>query len=198
MLDMRIKTRHLNDAIPDFSGMIIFSKEPNAKKDLDWKPYKDYFELILRYLPDDVITKQLLGFVDYNCGQEQKAIGLFKSSTAINGQLLFWSNYNLGVIYYKKGMWSQAAEYLFKAISSNPKLTLILMQNSTVYKQILANSYFKYTLSDEIDDAQSQAYILLLSSLNYLRQYNKMILLANLGIANQHLHVFLHRIRTNK
>ena len=32
MLEMRIKVRHLNDAIPDFSDMIIFSKEQNARK----------------------------------------------------------------------------------------------------------------------------------------------------------------------
>jgi hypothetical protein len=31
-LDARIKIRHLNDAIPDFSDMIIFSKDQNAKK----------------------------------------------------------------------------------------------------------------------------------------------------------------------
>src|SRR5580692_11591668 len=85
MLEMRIKVRHLNDAIPDFSDMIIFSKDQNAKKDLNWKPYKDYFELILRYVPGDSTIQQLLGFVDYYSGQEQKAITLFKNSTTMNG-----------------------------------------------------------------------------------------------------------------
>ena len=187
MLGMRIKTRHLNDAIPDFSDMIVFSKDQDSKKNLDWAPYKHYFELVLGYLPDDVITKQLLGYVDFYAGHEQRGIELFKSSATMNGQPLFWSNYDLGVLYYKKQMWPQAAEYLFKAVSSNPKLTLILMQNAMVYRQIFSSPDFKYTLSDEIDDARSHAYILLLSSLNSMRQYDKMILIANVGIADKNL-----------
>ncbi|MBF0571895.1 MAG: hypothetical protein HQL12_08520 [Candidatus Omnitrophica bacterium] len=186
-LDMRIKVRHLNSSIPDFTDMIVFSKAQNAKNDLDWKPYKRYFELILRYMPDDLIIRQLLGFVDYYAGQEQEAVLLFKGSVAINGQALFWSNYNLGVIYYKKGLWTQSAEYLLKAFESNPRLSVLLMRNSVVYRQISASPFFKYSLSDEIMDAQSKASILLLSVLNHMGQYNKMILISNLAIANQNL-----------
>ena len=187
MLDMRIKTRHLNSAIPDFSDMIIFSKDQNAKKDINWKPYKNYFELILRYMPEDVITEQLLGYVDFNMAQEQKAMDLFKSSAVTHGQALFWPNYNLGVLYYKKGMWPQAAEYLLKAFTSNTKVTLILMQDSMVYKQIFISSSVKYSLSDEINDAQGHAYVLLLSCLQNMKQYDKMLIMSNLGIANQNL-----------
>jgi len=61
MLDMRIKIRHLNDSIPDFADMILFSKDQNMKKEVDWKRYENYFELIVRYMPDDLITRQLLG-----------------------------------------------------------------------------------------------------------------------------------------
>jgi len=183
----RVKVRHLNDAIPDFSDMILFSRDQSAIRDIDWRPYQDYFELILSYLPDDQITMQLLGFVDYNAGREEKAIALFKSSTQMNGKYLFWSNYNLGVLYYKKGMWPQASEYLLNAISSNTRLTLLLMQDSMVYKQILASSYFKYSLDEEIKDAQSRAYILLLSSMYHMKQYDKMIVIANLGIKDQAL-----------
>ncbi len=130
-LDTRIKVRHLNDAIPDFSDMINFSQNPDTKRELNWRPYKNYFELILSYMPNDVITKQLLGYVDFYSGQEQQAIDLFKSSSVMNGHDLFWSNYNLGVLYYKKKLWPQATKYLFKAVASNPELTALLMQNSS-------------------------------------------------------------------
>lgn len=187
MLEERIKVRHLNDAIPDFSGMIVFSRDQNPKKPLDWGPYQDYFELVLSYIPEDMVTRQLLGFVDHYAGQEQKAITLFKNSAKVNGKFLFWSNYNLGVIYYKKGMWPQAAEYLLNAVSSNSSLTLLLMQNSIIYRQILTSPFFKYSLSDEINDAQGHAYILLLSSMYHLKQYDKMIVISNWGIGNQDL-----------
>lgn len=186
-LDARIKIRHLNDAVPDFSDMIIFSKDQDSKKIINWKPYKNYFELILHYLPQDLITQQLLGFVDYYTGQEQEAIALFKSSTVVDGKFLFWSNYNLGVIYYKKGIWPQAADYFLKAIASNPRLAVVLMQESIIYKQIFASPYFQYSLKDEINDAQSRSYILLLSSLGHMRMYDKMIVISKLCAANQHL-----------
>lgn len=187
MLDMRIKTRHLNDAIPDFSDMIVFSKDRSSEKNINWNPYKNYFELIRSYMPSDLVSRQLLGYVDFYSGEEQKAIELFKSSSEIDGHLLFLSNYNLGVLYYKKQMWPQAAEYLLKAITSNTQLGILLMNNSIVYKQIFISPYFKYSLNDELNDAQSRAYILLLSSLHYLGQYDKMILIANAAIGNQNL-----------
>ncbi len=186
-LDMRVKTRRLNDAIPDFSGMIIFSKDQNSKRDVDWTPYKKYFELVLSYMPDDVTTKPLLGYVDYYSGREQQAIDLFKGSAVFNGHDLFWPNYDLGVLYYKKNKWALAGEYFLKAITASPQLTVILMQNSTVYRQIFASPYFKYSLSDEIMEAQGKAYILLLSSLRYMGQYEKMVIISNAAIANQNL-----------
>ena len=105
----------------------------------------------------------------------------------MNGHHLFWPNYNLGVIYYKKGMWPQAAEYLLKAVSSNSQLMVLLMQSSIVYKQIVANPDFIYSLDEGINNAKSKAYILLLSSLKNMGQYDKMITIADMGISDQKL-----------
>jgi tetratricopeptide (TPR) repeat protein len=182
-LDMRIKTRHLNDAIPDYSAMVVFSRDQTGMTP-NWKPYEDYFELILKYIPDDLIAKQLLGFVDYYSGREQKAIDLLKSSAVMNGHDLLWPDYNLGVIYFKKGMWPQAAEYLLKSVTASPRLTEILMQNSIIYRQITVNPYFRYSLPDGINEAQSKACILLLSSLYQMGQYDKVVLISNMGLQN--------------
>jgi tetratricopeptide (TPR) repeat protein len=184
-LNERIKVRHLNQAVPDFSDMINFSVGKTAKQAVDWAPYKDYFGLILRYLPDDVITKQLLGYVDFNDGQEQKAIDLFKGSALLKGHNLFWSNYDLGVIYYKRGMWPQAEEYLLRAVSSNPDLSMLLMKDSIIYRQICSSPAFIYNLDAGMNDAKSKAYLLLFSSLHKMGQYDKMISVFNFGISNQ-------------
>lgn len=186
-LDERINVRRLNQAVPNFTYMINFSMDKNGKQVVPWAPYKNYFELIFRYNPDDVIIKQLLGYVDFYTGQEQKAIDLFKSSAEMKGHLLFWSNYNLGVLYYKNGMWAQAAEYLLKVINLNPQLTMLLMRDSLVYKQIFLTPAFTYNLEDEINNAKSKAYILLLSSLHHMEQYDKMIAVYKLAITNKDL-----------
>ncbi|MBF0504943.1 MAG: tetratricopeptide repeat protein [Candidatus Omnitrophica bacterium] len=187
ILDSRIKIRHLNAVIPNFAGMIIFSKHHDSSRTVDWTAYKNYFELILRFMPDDAVAKQLLGFVDYHMGQQDKSIDLFKSVSVINGQGLFWSNYNLGVIYYKKGMLEQASQYLLKAIASNRQLTLLIMQNSIIYKQIFASSYFTFSLNDEMNDALSGAYILLLSCLRSQGKYNQMLVIASKAIDQANL-----------
>jgi tetratricopeptide (TPR) repeat protein len=186
-VEERIKVRHLNDIIPDFTDLILFSKDQNASKNIDWSPYQDYYELILRYIPKDKVTEQLLGYVDYYNGHEQKAIALFKDSAKMDGKYLFWSNYDLGVIYLKKEMWPEASEYLLNAISANTKLTLVLMQDSMIYRQILISPYFNYSLSDELNDAQSRAYILLLSSLYHMKLYSKVTAISNLGLGKKNL-----------
>ncbi|MDE1920769.1 MAG: tetratricopeptide repeat protein [Candidatus Omnitrophica bacterium] len=183
VLDTRTKIRHLNDSIPDFADMIIFSNGPHTKN-IDWKPYKYYFKLILRYMPDDLTVRQLLGFADYYTGQEKKAIDCFKGSSSFKGHDLFWSDYNLGVIYYKKGTWPQAADYLFKAITAPEQLAVALMQGSMVYRQIFASPFFKYSLQSDMAAARSKAYLLLLSSLQHMGQYEKMIFISRLALAD--------------
>jgi len=84
-------------------------------------------------------------------------------------------------------MWPQAAEYSLKAIESSPKLTLILMQDSMVYKQIFTSPFFKYSLRDEMNDAKSKAYVVLLSSLHNMGQDAKMILISKIAIEDQNL-----------
>jgi len=186
-LDSRIKIRHLNDAIPNFNNMIGLTKNQISPKDVDWGPYQYYFKLVLKYIPDDMLVRQLLGYVDFNVGQEQNAIDLFSNSSVMNGQNLLWSNYNLGVIYYKKGMWPQASQYLFKAITSSPNVSMYLMQHSMVYKQILASPAFDLNLNDDIRDAQSRSYILLLSCMYKMKQYDKLVLISNLAFENKEL-----------
>ncbi|MDE2027918.1 MAG: tetratricopeptide repeat protein, partial [Candidatus Omnitrophica bacterium] len=186
-LDERTKIRHLNDSIPDFSDLVLFSRGKALRDDTEWQRYANYFKLVLSYMPDDALTKQLLGFVEYYFGHEGRAIDLFKNSSDIKGQGLFWSNYNLGLIYYKKGDWSQAADYLFKTIASNPKLTGFLMQNSTVYRQIFASPFFRFSLEADLHEAQGRAYVLLLSSLAHLGQYEKMFLVSKVAVSNPDL-----------
>ncbi|MBF0510857.1 MAG: tetratricopeptide repeat protein [Candidatus Omnitrophica bacterium] len=179
-LDERIKVRRLNSAARDFSQLILFEKGLMAKDEkVSWQGYKDYFELILQYVPDDMIAKQFLGYVSYYVGDEARAIKLYKDVAQLGGQDVFWPDYNLGVIYYKKGMWTESAQYLFKAIGANPKLTAFLVQTSIIYRQVSASPYFKYTYGQQLENALEKSYILLLSTLNHLKQYDKMIILAN-------------------
>ncbi len=183
-LDERIKVRRLNQAVPNFTDLINFSMGKMSQQDVNWLPYRRYFELILRYLPDDLITKQLLGYVDYYSGHEDKAIDLLKSSIVIKGQHLFWSNYNLGVIYYKKGMWQQSAEYLFNTLASNPQLAIFFMKDSIIYKQIFANPVLTYSYDEGIATAKSNVYVLLLSCLNKMGQYDKVFAVSSIALAD--------------
>lgn len=188
MLDMRIKMRHLNDAIPDFTSMVVFARNPEAAPAIDWKPYQRYFELILRYMPDDPIARQLLGYVEYYEGHQDKAVDLIQGASLVNGHDLLWADYNLGVIDFKKGMWPQAAESLLKCVLASPKLTEILMENSTVYRQILINPYINTpSLTQGTSQAQSEACVLLLSSLLKMKRYDQVLVISDMALQSRNL-----------
>jgi tetratricopeptide (TPR) repeat protein len=112
---------------------------------------------------------------------------MFQRSSAIDGHALFWPNYDLGVVYYKNGDWAQAAGHLFQAVSANPRLTVIMMQDSMVYRQMFGSPYFRFSLKDEVIEAQSRAFVLLLSSLLHAGQYEKMFIVSQLALSNPDL-----------
>ncbi len=176
-VDERNKARQLNGMRPDFKEMIVFSKSLNHLENINWKPYKDYFEKVLKYMPDYSVANELMGYVYFNMGQEQKAIASYNKVLTISKNY-FWPNYNLGVIYYKKGFYQEAFTCLRRAVESNPEWTIKYVYDSMMYRQIFVSGAFKYNLKEELNSAYSSAYILMLSSLERLKRYDAMLYLS--------------------
>ena len=187
-IDERVKIRRLNGMRPEFAQMIDFAKHYQPAQTVDWTPYKDYFERLLSYLPnnstaeklhieDYFIAKTLLGYIYFYTGQEKKAISYFGASEDFNRHF-FWSNYNLGVIYYKKGMYAKALKHLNQALETDPEMTIKFMNNSTLYRQIFSSNSFNFNLKDELREAFGSAYVLMAASLGHLQQYKEMLMVS--------------------
>ena len=183
-VEKRNKIRHLNGISPDFTQMNNFLTHQVPKPAMNWVPYKNYFELVLRYMPQDAIAQELLGYVYYYMGQENKAIALLKSASNFSDNL-FWPNYNLGVIYYKKGMYEQSFDYMSKAIAANPQGTVGYMYSSVMYRQIFFRYSSKLDVKEQLNDAFGLAYILMEASLQHLQRYDQMLMIAASAVSHK-------------
>lgn len=185
-LDLRIKIRHVNAAMPNFSSLIAFAKH-KKNTTVDWKKYKNYFEMILQNNFDDVMTKNMLGYTYYFMGNEEKAQRMFEDSFFTGYQNCFWASYNLGVLNYKKGLYQQASNYLKKTININLVGSVEVMKSSIVYHQIFASPEFTYNIDEEILDALSSAYILMAATMINLGQFEQAVKVCSLAMQNSQI-----------
>ncbi len=182
-LDLRIKIRQVNATMPNFSPLVAFAKhKPGAS--VNWKQYKEYFELILKNNFDDVMTKNLLGYAYYYMGKKDKAQRMFEDSFYSGYQNSFWASYNLGVLHYKEGRYLLASQYFKKTININYMGSLEVMRKSIIYHQIFAASEFTYNIDEEIIDAVASCYLLLASSLINLGQFEPAISICAMALKN--------------
>lgn len=185
-VDKRTKIRNLNGARPDFTMMNDFLEKKIPPQQMNWVPYQKYFELVMTYMPNDPTAAGLLGYVYYHAGQENKAIALLRM-TADSGPDMFWSNYNLGVVCYKKGQFEIAINYLTRAIRSNPMVIRDYAYSSVIYRQILAGYRNNYNFKDSLMEAYSDAYLLIEASMGHLKQYDQMLSVAGSAMAMREL-----------
>lgn len=182
-VEKRTKLRLLNGARPDFSEINRFQQGLGSP--IDWKPYQYYFELIIKYIPaGDPVANLLLAYVYYYQHREDKAFVLLRQASAFSGDL-FWPDYNLGVMYYKKGRYEEALNHLARALLADPTMTLRYMQQSIIYRQLLVSEPAGLDLSKRLSQAFSSARLLTVASLGHLKQYDRMLSLAVSAVADK-------------
>lgn len=173
----RYKVRRLNDSKPNFHYLVlnVLDKEPVPER--MWKNYDQYFQLVLKYIPDDPVAQGLLGFVKAKNQKIEEAINLWKASSS-GAPYYFWSDYNLGLYYYKKGDFKKAVTHLEKAIDVPPKVIVQVMVGSVMYRQILQANSFDISLANRVKSAYHDALIVFLANLEKLGLYDVMLKMA--------------------
>ena len=163
----RLKVRRLNDNRPNFSSLVAFSQGRGDVSPQEWRHYQDYFRLVLKYIPDDPVAEGFLGFMYLQTKNEAQAIALLEKS-AFKAPLFFWSDYNLGVYYYRQGNFKLAAQHLQNAVNVPVTSLVSVMMSSIIYRQIFVSSNFKSSVAKQVQQAYQDAYVLLLASLDAL------------------------------
>ncbi len=103
----------------------------------DGKPYifRMYYQKAATLFPNNDDAQALLAFTQYYQKDIPQAIESYQRSLDRN-PYFFWGYYNLGVIYFQQKDYSKSAQMLSKAVSLNPEITLRILYQSALYRQI--------------------------------------------------------------
>ncbi len=99
--------------------------------------YRLFFSQLVRVLPDRADGWAMLGFCQHELGDSASAVISFKKAADAVPPFL-WFNYNLGYVYFERKDYAHAAEYLSRAVNSNPELIFKYMTASKPYLDAIA------------------------------------------------------------
>ncbi|MBI4308898.1 MAG: tetratricopeptide repeat protein [Candidatus Omnitrophica bacterium] len=130
----RMKVKTINRVVPaSMREMIEFSLSPKGKNPAVLKKYLLYFKTVAKILPRSAVAQAMVGYCHYYLGDVPKAQEFFNKAIKITPNF-FWFHYDLGVIYFRQGLYPQAAQALEKAIACPPQETMVYLNMSKIYK----------------------------------------------------------------
>jgi tetratricopeptide (TPR) repeat protein len=169
----RIKIRRLNDARPEMFALVSFGQGDIAANKLDWKPYLNYFSLVVDYMPGEEVTRMFLGVCEHYTGDIHKRAWPYIQHAAEKYPFIFWSVYNAGVLAFERGDMELATRYLNMALVLPADRASAAIQGSVIYRQIMASPNFNVKVTDEINTARENVYLLMAAASFYTKDYEK-------------------------
>jgi tetratricopeptide (TPR) repeat protein len=171
----RIKIRRLNDARPEMTELVSFGKGEIPADKINWKPYLNYFTLVVKYMPGEEVAKMFLGVAEYYTGDPHKKAWGDIQHAAEEYPFVFWSLYNAGVLAFERGDMGLAMRYLDRALVLPSDRVGSAIQGSVVYRQVMAASNFDVRIVDEIERARENIYLFLAAANFYAKDYEKSV-----------------------
>lgn len=137
--------------------------------------YRLFFTHLTAVMPTRYDGYAMLGFCQHELGDADAAIvSLKKAADAVPPFL--WFNYGLGYVYYQKKDYELAAEYLNRAVVSNPELILKFIATSKPYLDAIATiPDFQKAFPERIQSGFRDSYKLLVLSYYHLQQYDRLL-----------------------
>ena len=169
----RIKIRRLNDARPDMSALVSFGQGEIPADKFNWKPYLNYFSLVVDYMPGESVTKMFLGICEYYTGDPHKTAWGHIQRAGEEYPFIFWSLYNAGVLAFERGDMELAMRYLDRALILPPDRINDAIRGSVIYRQLMSSPNFNIQVIDQINAVQENIYLLLAAANFYTKDYEK-------------------------
>lgn len=127
----KIHVRILNSLLVPIDYLYELSMGEETFNKETFSAYLDYYKQFIKYSVYSADVLGMLGFCYSYMGDQPRAIGLYKEAIA-QEPTFFWFHYNLGVIYFKQGQYSEAVTSFKRALSVDRKTTLTLASNSHI------------------------------------------------------------------
>jgi len=153
----RTKFTTINHYLPSFQPLSNYITEYDHQS---WpRGYSLYYERVVEAFPQISDAHGMLGICYYYENQPEKSILSFQKAIALNPNY-FWYYYNLGAVHFNAQQWGLAAQAFHKATLSDPQKTMVTIQVSKIYQQIIASSRgFHYSFGEQLKQAYQQAYL---------------------------------------
>ena len=174
----RVKTRRLNDARPEMYDLVMFGKGGIPADKFNWKPYLEYFLLVVKYMPGEEVAKMFLGVSQYYAGSSPKTSWVNIQHAAEEYPYIFWSLYNAGVLAFERGNMILAVRYLDRALVMPTDQVKLAIEGSIVYRQLMTSPNFDVRIMDEVDGVRENVYLILSAASFYAKDYDKSRMLA--------------------
>ena len=159
--------------------MDYFAEFVNKKEGFDRKKTEDCIYYHRRVI--DIIPTQraeaytMLGFCYERAGENAKAIDAYLRSLKFNPSY-FWSDYNIGALYYNQKNYEKARFYLERATAQDPVRASLIPLMSKVYRDVMAGPAAKgFDIGESLAQGYQRAFILLVLCSQQLRDYPFML-----------------------
>ncbi len=174
LIDTRTKMRRLNDARPDsLSQLVLLAKGETSTGNIDWRLLQKYFGLVVKYMPNEDISRMFLGIAEYYTGDKGRTAWDRIQRSAEQDPFLFWNVYNAGVLAFERGDMSLSIRYLERALVLPPERVLQVMHTSVLYRQILASTEADVDIGRDILKAKENVLVLRAAAYYYAKDHEK-------------------------
>ncbi len=129
-----------------------------------------YFQRVVDNYPfERFAAYSMLGFCQELSGNSRKALRAYQSALSINPND-FWAYYNLGVIQYKEGNYSQAFDSFKHSLETDLKQNLYTLYRSKVYTDVRLSDpeFVNYDYVKGLEEGRLSAYVYLMASKSIL------------------------------
>jgi tetratricopeptide (TPR) repeat protein len=171
---------------PPYEYLVRFAdgQAPFDRKKLEG--HRLFFFQLLNVLWDRPDAHGMLAFCEYHLGNNDRAIAEYKRAL-LKAPYFIWFNYNLGILYYQKKDYTNAAKYFNEAVRSEADVVLRFIMASKLYMDALTSvPGFNQTLAERLSEGYRDSYKMLVLSYFHQKRFNELIVMADVAV-NQKL-----------
>lgn len=121
--------------VPSFESLSQAVAQEQSLPGDQLAPYMRYYEKVIEFYPEIAEAYALLGYCYFHQGDSYTALEYFQKAHHLQ-PYSFWTNYNLGILYWKQQNMAKTIEHLSIAAKIPLPVTLKKIHTSSLYQGI--------------------------------------------------------------
>jgi tetratricopeptide (TPR) repeat protein len=122
---------------PSFASLLQFIEGKTTLTPSEWSNYRFYYKKVAEALPNLAEAKLFAGYCYFQTHDASQSLNLIKESAELNPSL-FWSYYNLGLLFLYQHLYKEAAFTLNFALHIPIESSLQAIFTSKIYRDVLS------------------------------------------------------------